>query len=161
MSVGSPPIPVISSPAVGDEPCIDDQPLASGSDHGQFLAPIDPTPYELKLELTAMDSEGASAKASMTLSPRVVRIMLDSRRDGARVSIGDRKRRTPFALQALRGGLLLIGAPRLQHARGYGRRARLRWRSWSDGGPRIHFVKPLRNRTYLAHFKLKRPGQNR
>ena len=143
------------------EPCIDDQPLATGSDHGQFLTPIDPTPYQLQLELTATDSEGASAKTSTTLSPRVVRIMLDSRRDGARVSIGDRKRRTPFTLQALRGGLLLIGAPQSQHAPGYGRRAKLSWRSWSDGGPRIHFVKPLRDRTYRADFKLKRPGRNR
>jgi hypothetical protein len=72
---------------------------------------MDTRPYELELELSATDSEGPTAKTSVNLSPRIVRVLIASKREGARVLLADQRGRTSFAFEALRGGLMLIGAP--------------------------------------------------
>jgi glucose/arabinose dehydrogenase len=136
------------------------EPLAALPDGagGSFTAPADVLPSQLRLELTATDSEGATAQTSVAIDPRVVTVTVDSRRDRARVSILGRHLLTPATIETVRGADVRIATPQLQHAGGHGRRARLRWLRWSDGGDRAHSVRPARDTTYGVSYRLERPA---
>ena len=140
--------------------CVD-EPMAALPDGagGSFAAPADPSPSQLRLELTATDSEGATAQTSVVIDPRVVTVSVASRRDRARVSILGRHLRTPATIEAVRGAELGLATPLLQHGGGHGRKARLRWLRWSDGGDRAHVVRPLRDITYRVFYRLERLEQ--
>ncbi len=129
---------------------------ASEGDEGDFVAPSRPFSGPIKLELTAFDSAGGSATVKRKLKPRTVSLMVDSRRDGARVSISNADGRVPLAMDVLRDASPQIGTPARQHVRGYGRGTKLEWRRWSDGGKRIHRVSAKRDRTYTAEYKLRK-----
>ncbi len=136
-----------------DTDCVD-QALASESDHGDFTAPSGPIPYALRLKLTATDQEGASTTTAVRLEPRVAALKIDSRRVGARVSIAGQRGQIPFTMDVLRGADVRIATPASQHAPDKGRKAELRWRRWSDGGERVHFVTLDGDRTYRPTFKM-------
>ncbi len=137
--------------------CID-EPLAALPEGagGSFSAPVDASPSQLRLDLTATDSEGASARTSVLIDPRIVRVSVASRRDRARVSILHRRLRTPATIEVVRRADVRLATPLLQHGAGHGRKARLRWLRWSDGGDRAHVVRPLRDATYRVSYRLER-----
>ncbi|MEZ5062916.1 MAG: PQQ-dependent sugar dehydrogenase [Solirubrobacterales bacterium] len=141
----------------GEELCtefpIDVDPDGMG---GEFRAPADATVGDLRLKLTAIDSAGQTATVSRKLRPRQVTVLLDSKRVGARVAVDDVRGRVPFELGVLKGSDMLISTPLRQNAKGRGKRAKLVWKRWSDGGGRIHYVTARRDRTFVAHYKLKR-----
>lgn len=133
--------------------------IPDGSPFGDFVAPTDPFSGSLRLELTAVDSDGDRATTSEVLAPRLVHILLVSRRDGARVNAANVKGRVPLAIDVLRGSEVLISTPRRQAAKGSGKASKLLWRRWSDGGGRAHFVDPTRDRTFKASYELKLPDK--
>jgi len=111
--------------------------------------------------LTAVDSEGRATTASRVIDPRVVHVAIESRRPGAKVTAAGVKGRARFSLDVLRRSAILVSTPARQHANGYGKRAKLHWRSWSDGGGRIHYLTPKRDRTLIARYELKEKRKGR
>ena len=118
--------------------CVE-QPL-SGVNHGEAVAPSRVNPYELRLELTATDSDGASATTEMALEPRVARLTVKSRRNGARASIERTRGKVPLERTVLQGADVRVATPAHQHAPGFGSKKQLEWRRWSDDGERVHTV---------------------
>ncbi|MEZ5075612.1 MAG: PKD domain-containing protein [Solirubrobacterales bacterium] len=135
--------------------------LADGADHGELAAPASVDPYELRLRLIATDSAGATASTEVALEPRVARLTIKSRHEGARVSIGEQRGRVPFARTVLQGADVRVRTPALQRASGSGRKARLRWRRWSDGGDRVHTVRLNGDAVLRAGYRLLRRPRGR
>jgi len=121
---------------------------------GELVAPRDPFADGLRLELTATDEDGISATSSRAISPRLVKLTLSSKRDGARMTVAGVKGKAPVKLKVLRSSAVLISTPPRQRAKGYGRHSKLVWRSWSDGGSRAHFVTPKKDRSIKARYRL-------
>ena len=145
-----------------DDPCAElPLDIAPSSTGGDFEAPSDPLSGGLRLELTAVDSEGRKTTTSRVIDPRLVHIALESRRPGAKVTAAGVKGRARLSLDVLRSSAMLISTPARQHANGYGKRSKLHWRSWSDGGGRIHYVSPKRDRTLIARYELKKKKKSR
>ena len=124
---------------------------------GEFVAPPGPEGHRLKLELTATDSEGASASTDVALNPRMIDLLVESKHEGARVSVAGERGRTPMSATVLRRSSVRIATPLMQHAPNRGGKAKLEWRRWSDHGERKHEVSSRRDRTYRACYGLLRP----
>jgi len=140
------------------EPCVE-RPLDLAPDgrSGQLTAPQDPLAGGLRLELKAVDSGGKSTTASREIDPSRIRVVVDSNRKGAKVSAAGNKGGIPLRVDVLKGSAVLLSTPRRQPDPGKRKGAKLRWRSWLDGGARVHYVTPKRDRTYKVRYKLIRP----
>jgi glucose/arabinose dehydrogenase len=131
-------------------------PLASGT--SATLAFPFPAPEDLAATagswveaiLTATDSAGASASVSLRIDPVRVSVMLATSPAGLQVTLATpsdptRTVTAPFTFTSWQGWALTIGAPTPQGGRAF--------RSWSDGGARIHTVTtPASAITYTASF---------
>ena len=113
-------------------------------------------PERLRLALVATDSEGATARASVGIDPSTVEVAVASRRDRARIVVDGTRARTPYRIDVLRGSSIRLATPRVQRAPGRGKRWKLRWRRWSDGGERKHVVTPLSDARYSVSYALER-----
>ncbi len=119
-----------------------DRPLTAlpGGTSGSFTSPTEELPYRLRLELTATDSEGASATTSVGLDPRTANLTVGSNRKRAKLRIAGRRGRAPFDLRVMQGAPIRLSAPPRQRLPRRGKRASARWQRWSDGGKRSHTV---------------------
>jgi len=123
---------------------------------GELTAPGGTAPERLRLELVATDSEGATARASVGIDPSTVEVAVASRRDRARIVVDGKRARAPYRTDVLRGSSVRLATPRVQRAPGRGKRWKLRWRRWSDGGERKHAVTPLTDTAYRVSYALER-----
>jgi PKD repeat protein len=142
------------------EGCVEKE-LSEGTSSGTFIAPNRVDPYELRLQLIATDSEGKTASTEVTLEPSVVRLTVDSRRDGARVSIANAKGKVPMSRTILKGADVRVATPKRQHVKGHGAKARIKWRRWSDGRGRVHIVSLDSDTTLRAGYRIVRPHKGR
>ena len=123
---------------------------------GELTAPGGTAPERLRLELVATDSEGATARASVGIDPSTVEVAVASRRDRATIVVDGKRARAPYRTDVLRGSSVRLATPRVQRAPGRGKRWKLRWRRWSDGGERKHAVTPLTDTAYRVSYALER-----
>jgi glucose/arabinose dehydrogenase len=139
--------------------CLDDCPgevvaQAPGVAAGSFTAPEAPYPSWLELRLTATDSTGAAASASLRLDPRTVNIAFASRPlSGFAVTVDGSSVRTPFRRIVVAGSRHEIGVRSPQMRRG----RRYHFGSWSDRGDRWHQVVAHAAATYTA-VECRRPS---
>ena len=120
-----------------------------GAATGTFPAPDHAYPTFLELRLTATDSHGVQSTDSMQLSPKTVKLTLQSIPTGAMLGLNDSTARTPFTRDViLRSTATLIGIT----PQTIGSIGPWAWQSWSDAGARVHNVVANGSATYQATF---------
>jgi PKD repeat protein len=120
--------------------------IASGS----FAAPDHDYPSYLELQLTARDSGGMTATASVNLQPRTANLTFGSNPSGLRLTAGPTTAKAPFTVTAIVNGQLQLIAPAPQKYRG----KNYTFVSWSDGGAQTHTITvPSTNATYTATYR--------
>jgi uncharacterized repeat protein (TIGR01451 family) len=134
-------------PSTCHEHVIQDFPgVASGS----FAAPDHEYPSHLELRLTATDSGGLSAVASVSLFPKTVGLTIESNPVGLVVSLNLGSAPTPFTRTVIVGSSNSVAASPTQTLNG----TVYDFDSWSDGGARSHqIVAPAAPTTYRATFR--------
>ena len=123
--------------------------LYEGVEAGSFVAPDHSYPSHLELELTATDSDGASATTSRLLDPRTVLLTFATSPDGLRLVAASSESTAPFARRVIVGSRITVTAPSPQSVFG----TPFSFSSWSDGGARSHeLVAPAAPANYMATF---------
>ncbi|MGH2816268.1 MAG: sugar dehydrogenase, partial [Actinomycetota bacterium] len=118
---------------------------------GSFAAPDHDYPSYLELQLTARDSGGMTATASVNLQPRTANLTFQSSPSGLRLTAGPTTAKAPFTVTAIVNGTLQLIAPTPQKYRG----KNYTFVSWSDGGAQTHTITvPSTNATYTATYQL-------
>jgi glucose/arabinose dehydrogenase len=121
----------------------------TGVASGTFPAPDHEYPSSLSLVLTATDSVGASASASLQLDPRTVNLTFATTPSGLQLSVGAQTVTTPATRTVIVGSSNSVSAPTPQTFGG----ASYAFSHWSDGGARSHnLVAPATPTTYTAAF---------
>lgn len=115
---------------------------------GTLVAPNHDYPSHIELTLTAVDSRGLAASRSLQLYPRRVDLALATEPPGLSLSAGVVNAATPFGLAAIEGGEVILSAPATQQLGG----TTYAWRSWSDGGERVHGVEAAPGGSYTAVY---------
>ncbi len=116
---------------------------------GSFNAPDHEYPSRLELQLTATDSNGISATASLLLDPSTVNLTFTSSPSGAALTVGTGSSSAPFTRTVIVNSRNTVIAPSSQTLGGYPST----FVSWSDGGARIHdIVASATAHTYEAFF---------
>jgi glucose/arabinose dehydrogenase len=123
--------------------------LASGS----FIAPEHDLPSHIELTLTAVDSRGLAARSSVEIEPRVASLEIVSSPAGVSLGAGLLSQPAPFTLPVIAGTKVLLSAPPGVAVGGIV----YPWKRWSDGGARVHEVKPGASTRYEAVYAI--PGQ--
>ena len=114
-----------------------------------FIAPDHSYPSHLELELTATDSDGATATTSLLLDPRTVMLTFATSPSGLRLVAASSESTAPFTRQVIVGSATTVTAPSPQSVSG----TSFTFSSWSDGGARSHeIVAPAAPATYTATF---------
>jgi len=117
---------------------------------GSFAAPDHDYPSYLELQLTAEDSGGLMATASVNLQPRTANLAFQSSPSGLRLTAGPTTAKAPFTVTAIVNGQLQLIAPMPQKYRG----KNYTFVSWSDGGAQTHTITvPSTNATYTATYQ--------
>ena len=116
---------------------------------GSFPAPDHDYPAFLEISVTATDSDGLQATDSLQLSPRTAQLTLESAPTAAELGVNETTGRTPFNRTVILGSTVTLIAVSPQTIGGT---SSWTWRSWSDGGARIHSVGVTGNATYRATF---------
>jgi glucose/arabinose dehydrogenase len=124
-----------------------------GTGDGSLAMPDHDYPAHIEISLTATDSRGLAATAAVSIFPRAVDLTIASDPPGLTLSAGPLTRVAPFGLTAIEGSSIVLSAPPTASFEG-GVHA---WRSWSDGGGRVHSVVAGEPETYVASY-LERPG---
>jgi uncharacterized repeat protein (TIGR01451 family) len=128
----------------------------TGVADGSFVAPDHDYPSHIELRLTATDSSGTSASASVELQPRTVDLRFESDPSGLQLSVGSRTETAPFTQRVIVGSRTSISAPSPQVVGG----TTFTFASWSDGGARSHeVVAGSSDTTYRATFTGSTPEQ--
>ncbi len=117
-------------------------------DSGGFAAPDHDYPSFIELTLTAVDSRGLSAKETVKIDPRTVELAISSSPPGLTLGAGLLSAATPFALTSIEGSNVVLSAPASAQLGG----ETYAWRSWSDGGGRVHTVQADSSASYLATY---------
>jgi glucose/arabinose dehydrogenase len=113
-------------------------------------------PSFLELRLTATDSEGLTASASLALEPRTVALGFASIPPGLELAVGTEREAAPFVRTAIAGSRTSVSAPSPQTLDG----VTYEFVGWSDGGAASHdVVAPATPATYTARF-LGPPGSS-
>ncbi|HET6754584.1 MAG TPA: PQQ-dependent sugar dehydrogenase [Jiangellaceae bacterium] len=121
----------------------------TGVASGTFPAPDHEYPSSLSLVLTATDSAGASASTSLRLDPQTVNLTFTTTPSGLQLSVGAQAVTAPTTRTVIVGSSNSVSAPSPQALDGVS----YAFRSWSDGGARIHNVTaPATATTYTATF---------
>src|SRR4051794_3274169 len=102
----------------------------SGVASGSFSAPDHEYPSWIEVVLTATDSSGISAKASVHLDPKTVALTLASSPAGAQLSLDATTATAPFTQTVIVGSANSVSAPSPQTLGGVSST----FSSWSDGG---------------------------
>lgn len=113
-----------SHPYVGEE----------GSNSGDVTGPSHGYPSFLRLVAWATDSRGLRETVSVDLQPAAVTLQVTSNPSGAKVTIGDEQRTTPFTYTAIKNDSVSISAITPQTIGGQS----YRFSSWSNGQPASH-----------------------
>jgi glucose/arabinose dehydrogenase len=108
----------------------------AGVRQGEFTVPEHDYPSYLEITLRVADSRGLTASKTIKLEPRAVNISIDSSPAGIELTAGLLQGPSPLALTAIEGSHVLLSAPETAQIGG----KTYTWRSWSDGGERIHTV---------------------
>jgi PKD repeat protein len=119
---------------------------------GSFSAPDHSYPSWLELRLTATDSGGLGANASVRLDPRTVLLTFRTSPGGLKVavSVNLSAQPTPFSTRVIVGSTNTVSAPSPQTVN----RSTYYFSSWSDGGAQSHtIVAPSINTTYTATYR--------
>ena len=110
-----------------------------------FKAPQHEYPADLRVVAEVTDSRGLSTEDRFKLLPKVSKVRLESRPEGLRLSGGVITKAAPFVVKVISGSDLDLGAPLRQQG--------LRFKSWSNGRPRIHSVTVYGEiSTYVARY---------
>jgi glucose/arabinose dehydrogenase len=121
----------------------------SGTASGSFNAPDHDYPSYLEVQLTATDSGGMTATASVTLQPKTVNLTVQSSPSGLQLTAGPTTAKTPFTITAIQNATLQLSAPP-QRFRG----KTYTFVSWSDGGAQDHTIRaPSTNTTLTATYQ--------
>ena len=121
----------------------------AGIDQGDLLAPDHDYPSFLEFELVASDSRGLIGSTSVRIDPRTVELRLESDPPGLPLGAGLLSRDAPFTLTAIEGSNVVLAAPPKATWDG----AEHAFRSWSDGGARVHTVIADESATYRASYR--------
>ena len=110
--------------------------IFAGVREGEFTAPEHDYPSYLEITLRAADDRGLTASKTIKLEPRAVNISIASSPPGIELTAGLLQGPSPLALTAIEGSHVLLSAPATAQVSG----KTYAWKSWSDGGERIHTV---------------------
>jgi glucose/arabinose dehydrogenase len=116
---------------------------------GVLEAPDHDYPSHLDFVFTATDSRGLSASQTVQIDPRPVTLHLASDPAGVTLGAGARSEAGPFDLTVIEGGRITLSAPESVDAGGKS----LPFRSWSDGGARVHTIVANAPATYTALYR--------
>jgi glucose/arabinose dehydrogenase len=119
-----------------------------GTASGSFQAPDHDYPARIDLILTAVDSHGLTASASVQLLPAEVDLGLASDPPGLTLAAGILSKPAPFTLPAIADGNVTLSAPLTQQLDG----RTYTWQGWSDGGERVHSITAAAPATYTAVY---------
>jgi glucose/arabinose dehydrogenase len=121
---------------------------------GVLTAPDHEYPSRIELKLTATDSRGLSASASIQVYPKPVEMTLLGDPGGVPLSAGFDGGPAPFSFTAIQGSNVTISAPLT-----YERDAKVYdFESWSDGGARVHTIEADPSRTKIEAYFALRPA---
>jgi PKD repeat protein len=116
---------------------------------GSFNAPDHDYPSYLELRLTATDSGGLTATATVNLQPRTANLTFQSSPSGLQLTAGLTTARAPFTITAIVNGIVQVIAPDQRY-----RGKNYVFVSWSDGGSQTHTITvPATNATYTATYR--------
>ena len=103
------------------------------------------TNSHLSVRLEVTDSGGAKSAATVTIQPRKVNLTLSTAPTGLRVLLNGTSFTAPATVTSWEGWTVTLDAPASQ--------GKWRFRSWSDGGARVHQVTtPSSATTYTATY---------
>ncbi|HXV32614.1 MAG TPA: PQQ-dependent sugar dehydrogenase [Gaiellaceae bacterium] len=122
--------------------------VMTGATGGAFVAPDHEYPSHLELRLTVTDSGGLQDTATVLLQPRTVDLTLDASVPGIELTLGSASGPAPFTETVIEDSVHTLSAPATQTVGG----VRYAFRSWSDGGARIHTVTASSATTFTATY---------
>jgi len=130
-----------------------------GTRSGSFIPPPTGPDAYLELELSATDGKGAVGMTTHRLDPQVVQVAVATKPAGLNARVASGPREVSATRSVVAGSKVKIRAPKFQRARGM----KFRFRSWSDGGARIHdVVVGPGTPTLVAKYRcMPGPGQDR
>ena len=115
---------------------------------GAFAAPDHEYPSHLELRLTVTDSGGLQDSAGVLLHPRTVDLTLAATLPGIELTLDGASGPAPFVRTVIESSAHILLAPASQYVGG----ARYAFRSWSDGGARVHNITATGQATYTAEY---------
>jgi glucose/arabinose dehydrogenase len=119
-----------------------------GVQNAEFTAPEHDYPSYLEITLRVADARGLTASKTIKLEPRAVNISIASSPPGIELTAGLLQGPSPLALAAIEGSHVLLSAPQTAQVGG----KTYTWKSWSDGGERIHTVLANTSGTITATY---------
>jgi glucose/arabinose dehydrogenase len=120
----------------------------TGVKSGGFDAPDHEFPSYLELRLTVTDSGGLQDTANVLIQPRTVALMLAANVPGLELTVDDGSDPAPFGRTVIEGSVHTLSARSTQDRGGI----RYAFRSWSDGGARVHNITAESPATYTATY---------
>jgi glucose/arabinose dehydrogenase len=115
---------------------------------GSFPAPDHEYPSYIEVRLTATDSRGLTASASVSIYPQAVPLTVTSSPPGLTLGAGPETGPSPLSLTVIKEGSLSLVAPATQELNG----RTYTFESWSDEGERVHSVVAEGPATYEAIY---------
>jgi glucose/arabinose dehydrogenase len=122
--------------------------IFAGVREGEFTAPEHDYPSYLEITLRVADDRGLTASKTIKLEPRAVNISIASVPPGIELNAGLLQGPSPLSLTAIEGSHVLLSAPESAEIGG----KTYAWKSWSDGGERIHTVLAKTSGTITATY---------
>jgi glucose/arabinose dehydrogenase len=119
-----------------------------GVREGNLIAPEHDYPSYLEITGTTADERGLTGSKTIRLNPETVQFQLASSPSGIGLNAGVVSAQTPFAITAIKGSNIVLGAPEEADLGGKS----YAFQSWSDGGARIHSVLASGSRSFTATF---------
>ncbi len=110
--------------------------IFAGVREGELTAPEHDYPSYIEITLRVADDRGLTASKTIKLEPRGVNISVASSPPGIELTAGLLQGPSPLPLTAIEGSHVLLSAPETAQVGG----KTYTWKSWSDGGERIHTV---------------------
>jgi glucose/arabinose dehydrogenase/PKD repeat protein len=133
-----------------------DHAIADFSDtaSGSFTAPDHIAPADIRVTLTATDTDGETDVKTVTLAARTVNVSLSATPAGASVTLNGTNVATPATVAVVQGSTNSLGAPVTQAIGG----ATHRFSSWSDGQAQSRSFAATAARSFSATFVPLAPG---